>query len=275
MKYLLALVAAAMVSAQAGYCAAPALESLELMSDTKDISAALRTGTAIKPAAVSAGFTNIYPGEKQGGVKERPSRKRSTGIIATSYEDLAGQLGYFDFESRTDLSENERTALTAYKSGARYDCIQLYLFNSGAVDGFSCSYMSGDPAKRIPAIIAGSDSALARSKKLPGGLFLFRGQGKITEEPGAVLQRKAYTSTSLSPGEARKFYKGALLAIKIPAGGSQGLLMTKWEEEVLLPRDARFLILDKKRVNGEDRVLAEVCGKTCEFTPPNDNWWDF
>ena len=52
MKTLLALVAIIMVSSQAGYCAAPALESLELMGNTKGVSAALQPETALKPAAV-------------------------------------------------------------------------------------------------------------------------------------------------------------------------------------------------------------------------------
>jgi len=196
------------------------------------------------------------------------------GIPITDYDRLAGQPGYSDIDSRKDLTSAERAAFNTYKSSAFYDCIQRFLFTSGADTSF-CSLMRGNVKDNIDRIKMDMDAVFRRSKLLPGGLYLFRGQNDLTENIGAIIERKGFTSTSLAPEEARKFYRGTMLVIGIPTGGHPGVLVSRWEKEVLLPANSRFIILDKQQVNGETRILLEACRTSCSPGPVPANWEQF
>ncbi|MGZ6472990.1 MAG: ADP-ribosyltransferase [Bdellovibrio sp.] len=205
------------------------------------------------------------------------------GKYITSYSDFSRITKNTNFQFRQDFTAKEKTALANYKSTAVYDCIQGFLFEQDMLNKNECYVMDGTQKfhrarlSEIFEIVSGIDSAITKSQKLPEGLYLFRGQEDLDESAnGSVFLRKGYTSTSFNPHEAKKFYRGVILVIRIPKSGFRGIVMGPWEEEVLLPRNTAFLIVDTKIVNGEKRVLVEPCiNGNCGRSEPTVNWENF
>jgi hypothetical protein len=199
--------------------------------------------------------------------------------ITQKYKDLSERLGYSGYETRKDLSPEEALALHNYKIGTGYNCIQSFLFESTR-DKNGCFFLDQyDKPHRVQsdavkAVIEKIDATLMRSKPIPGGLYLFRGQ-RQSYDIGSVFTRKGYTSTSASIDEARKFYSGSLLVIRVPKKGFPGMLMGEWEEEVLLPRNTTFMVIDIKQVNNENRILVEPCLDRCVPTGPTKGWENY
>lgn len=200
--------------------------------------------------------------------------------ISQKYKDLSERLGYSGYETRKDLSPEEALALRNYKIGVGYNCIQSFLFESPG-DKYGCYFLDQhDKPYRVQsddgvrAVIKKIDAALMRSKPIPGGIYLFRGQSH-SDDMGSVFTRKGYTSTSVSIHEARKFYRGSLLVIRIPKTGFPGMLMGEWEEEVLLPRNTTFMVIDIKQVHNENRILVEPCLDRCVPTAPAKGWENY
>lgn len=195
-----------------------------------------------------------------------------------SYAELGQAMGYSDFKNLNGLSASQRNILQNYKTSSAYECLKQFLTTPKDVEWAFCDLMTNRPHQNgdttdIENAIAEIDLAFEKSPRLPEGLILYRGQKPPEYED--FINMPAYTSTSVDPNEALIFYKGAMLVIRIPKGGFPGLLMGAWEQEILLPRNTMFKILDTKTVNGQLRILVEPCEGQCQPSHPYPNWEKF
>lgn len=203
------------------------------------------------------------------------------------FKELYAKLGYSaenDFFGPLKLRQSIETYID--KSDTFYSEINSYLRFHPAP--YSWNGTSPAMAKKISIDI---DKVLLKTPILPRDLMVFRGinlgwRGNKSYDIGEEFTEKAYSSTSTSFNVAEFFAKGnendttskrALLAIYFNGSKIHGLMIDKKEDEVLLPRNLKFRIMDFK-INGKyDFYLVQACLKKCQESVTDEeinSWWE-
>lgn len=175
-----------------------------------------------------------------------------------SFEELTNNFGYSRYEENSKLSEEQVLALGAYIDNT-YKVINRKLReNSDIIE-----------PKWINNVILNIDSAIEESQRIPKDAILFRGI-TLGFRNGAPYQKLeeifdlAYMSTSLNSNIAINFAdelseKGSQVLMIYSDRNFYGLPLTKFEEEILLPRGTRLLVMEVSKKDGISYALAQIC----------------
>lgn len=138
--------------------------------------------------------------------------------------------------------------------------------------------VEGLPYKEL---VAGIDQVV-NTATVPDDLVAYRGAslkllGKLAKSPdkaiGKVLTDHGFVSTSLNQKKAEDFSRGMLVEIRVPAG-SHGFFMattgsdySSAESELLLPRGAKFGVVDVQKVGGGGKVQWHLTVELIQQNP--------
>lgn len=146
---------------------------------------------------------------------------------------------------RQGLTGPQQRAINEYANGD-YKGINKYLRDGGSLDGNS-------------AFAHASKHILASMQPLPERVPAYRGINgtlKAFQTPGALIQDKAFLSTSVDEGVATQFSKQSprtIAAFYIPKGAKAAFANHRshgdknGEREIILPPGAKFKVLGRRR----------------------------
>lgn len=187
-----------------------------------------------------------------------------------SFKKLSSQMGYVISEEEAGpLTEEEHYSLRSYISteDAVYREINNFLrFYPAKYEWY------GNSPEDTKVLVSNIDNAIQKVPLLPKDLVLFRGLtlGWRRNKPFALQEEyldKAYTSTSTSIIVANKFTgkvpKRSALFTMYFNEASRGILISEFEDEVILPRGLKFKIMKKKLRNGFPQYLVQICAVVC------------
>ncbi len=104
--------------------------------------------------------------------------------------------------------------------------------------------------------------SLMKNQYLTADLTVYRGIGKSIPpsafEPGAIIEDKAFVSTSVNKEVGEDFVSGKIqLKIMVPKG-TNFLFGDSGEEEVILPAGSKFRVLNRTKLPVPKRLLTPV-----------------
>ena len=192
-----------------------------------------------------------------------------------SYQELSKMVGYNDVweaHQAQRLSYGEAMALTSYVSydDAIYPEINEYLRFGKAEDLYY--FQSKDELLKT---IEDMDSGIKKIAILPQNLMSFRGvsfkfRNNKCYQKNETFSDPAFVSTSVDLSVANSF-SGAL-SDEIKSSGvlylysndnHPGILINPLEDEVLLPRNLKFKVMDRVDQGKVCRLLIQICVKEC------------
>ncbi len=204
------------------------------------------------------------------------------------FQNLYKSLGYGPDQDYFGSTNSQRMSVKTYidKSDSFYAEINNYLRYYPAP--YEWTGTGPEAAKKI---VKDLDQVIKKAPKIPADIMLFRGmtlgwRSNKSFEVSEEFTDKAYTSTSTTYKVAEYFATGvtsskqskkALMAIYFNGKKVSGLLINQREDEVIIPRNQTFKIMDLKTKNNYELYLVQACSKTCD-TVVNDaeimDWWD-
>lgn len=190
-------------------------------------------------------------------------RAHHRGEVQSRVEDAAplSEAEAREFVIKHDVGDSE-PALREYQ-GAEYGVTNGYA-RAAAIPGKleSMGYGAADKqVVEIKARIAAMDAAFTsdRAASFDKPTIVYRGMKGVEVKVGDTVQDHGFTSTSLNLREASRFTRreasGVVMNITVQPG-RKFLVMSKGEQEILLPRGGRYRIIGEEVVEGVRHVSA-------------------
>jgi len=215
-----------------------------------------------------------------------PEPIADTSLKIYDFKTLYNSLGYPDISQLGDseeglikfgATEDEIFDLMTYtsKEDSYYKEINNYLrFYPKSYEWYGIS------PKEAKKIVKSIDSIFKKVPELPGNLVLFRGidlkfRNDRPYEINEEFIDKGYVSTSVSFKIAEYFAIGindndtspsrkAIFVLYFDTTGEKGILIDRGEDEVVLRRNLKFKVMDKKDNTAKyDLYLLQICLNIC------------
>ena len=198
----------------------------------------------------------IESGTREGALKawDKRGRGRKKNLEEAQYYEM----GAIEFEkSPTQISNTEREVILAWTGSDWYPFVQESLRNE-------------KPKLDYQDDIQTLDNLIKKQPESELSFVFYRRTGVFGSafKRGEIYEDKGFVSTSIK--DPKNYYaywggKKTLWKIKVPKGSKFFKVYvdtrhSPLEQEVLLPRNSRFKILDVRKYDGETEIVAEYLG---------------
>lgn len=199
--------------------------------------------------------------------QDEPLRPLSSYAVQSLLADMLSGKEGLNFRSH-ELSDEDWQAFLDFSqtrgrlNKAQKDALFFYHFNSGRYNPVLREFSRADLDVATKSQVEILDSVFQKDF-LEENDILIRGANGLEAEPGMVLTEKGYLSTTIRPRVAAGFAStfpgksSAILLLKVPKGGYPSVVplaqltgtdsvRLATEMEILLPRESRYRVLDKR-----------------------------